>query len=564
MPVYEFGPFTLDPAERRLTRDGRRVSVPAKAWQILLMLVEAGGRLVRHEEFRAKLWPNVVVEDRTLTVHMSTLRKALGSRDLIETVSRTGYRLAVPVSVPSQPPSAPPPVEAEGHWSCGRSRPVTSRRTTAISASASPMPSARRWARCVGSASRRSAPSRIRRRTRSRRLAELGAGHLLEGTVERNAERLQVTTRLIDVESGRTERSGRFEQSRADGAALQDEITAWVADSLPRSTAAELRSYRPRSAEAYFLQLQARAHLKPFTRLPLLKAHALFEQALALDPDYAMAHAGPRLDLPAAGVDRHAAAVAGRRGDAARPQGGRARDRPRRGARRGMGGAGPREDGIRLGLGRRRSRPEPRGRAQWQLGRGARHARPVPERDGPPRRGDRGHAAGRRLDPRHIETLQHLAIVYWMAGQSERALETTRREPEGRGHAARPLRPHDGARPSRPPRRGDGRAPDHLARAGGRPGPGRTRRARRPHRKLAVGDGGLDLPARAHQSLGRRGDAVDGGRAARSRARCAGALREGAHHLPVFRRADAELPAAAQQPALSRYPAGDELDGRTT
>ncbi len=55
---------------------------------------------------------------------------------------------------------------------------------------------------------------------------------------------------------------------------------------------AGLHSYRPRSSEAYFLQLEARAHLKPFTRLPLMKALSLFEQALALDPDYAMAHAG--------------------------------------------------------------------------------------------------------------------------------------------------------------------------------------------------------------------------------------------------------------------------------
>ena len=58
--------------------DGRRVAVPGKAWQILVMLVEAGGRLVSHETLRAKLWPNVVVEDCTLTVHMSTLRKVLG------------------------------------------------------------------------------------------------------------------------------------------------------------------------------------------------------------------------------------------------------------------------------------------------------------------------------------------------------------------------------------------------------------------------------------------------------------------------------------------------------
>jgi DNA-binding winged helix-turn-helix (wHTH) protein len=122
MPVYAFGPFILDPAEHWLTRSGRRVAVPAKAWQILLLLAEAGGRLVPHETFRAKLWPNVVVEDRTLTVHMSTLRKALGSgppEDCIQTVAKAGYRLTVPVRVLSEadrpPPtvSGPPMIEAK-------------------------------------------------------------------------------------------------------------------------------------------------------------------------------------------------------------------------------------------------------------------------------------------------------------------------------------------------------------------------------------------------------------------------------------------------------------------
>jgi DNA-binding winged helix-turn-helix (wHTH) protein len=86
-----------------LTREGTPVAVPEKAWQILLMLIESGGCLVRHEAFRARLWPEIFVEDRTLTVHMSTLRKALaggeGSSDVIETVIRVGYRLAVPVRV---------------------------------------------------------------------------------------------------------------------------------------------------------------------------------------------------------------------------------------------------------------------------------------------------------------------------------------------------------------------------------------------------------------------------------------------------------------------------------
>jgi DNA-binding winged helix-turn-helix (wHTH) protein len=108
--AYAFGPFVLDPRERRLTCDGRRLPVPGKAGQILLILAEAGGRLVAHETLRAKLWPNVVVEDRTLTVHVSTLRKALsrGSpTDVIETVPRAGYRLAVPVQVLSQVQATP-------------------------------------------------------------------------------------------------------------------------------------------------------------------------------------------------------------------------------------------------------------------------------------------------------------------------------------------------------------------------------------------------------------------------------------------------------------------------
>ena len=115
MSVYEFGPFIIDPRERRLTRDGHRLAVPGKAWRILVILAEAGGRLVPHETLRAELWPNVVVEDRTLTVHMSTLRKALANgspAEIIETVPRAGYRLALPVRLLSPADAAAPIAEA--------------------------------------------------------------------------------------------------------------------------------------------------------------------------------------------------------------------------------------------------------------------------------------------------------------------------------------------------------------------------------------------------------------------------------------------------------------------
>ncbi|HEY4168734.1 MAG TPA: winged helix-turn-helix domain-containing protein [Reyranella sp.] len=423
MPVYEFGPFMLDPAERRLTRGGRRVAVPAKAWQILMMLVEAGGRLVRHEEFRARLWPNVVVEDRTLTVHMSTLRKALGSTDCIETVARTGYRLTAPISVQSEAPPAPRPVEAEGlvvrPFSTGGLAEDDSYLGVSIAdavgtalgsvrgLSVSPVGAVEDPGRDKVEASR-----------------QLGATRLLEGTVERKDERLQVTTRLIDVESGRTERSRRFEQSRNDGAALQDEIASWVADALPQSPSAGLRSYRPRAAEAYFLQLQARAHLKPFTRLPLLKAHVLFEQALALDTDYAMAHAGlgsTYLLLASTAMLRPLPA------DEAMPMARKAAERAialDEGLAEAWAVLGRVKmeydwdwDGAEADLAHavalNASSVEALGALGQFLSAMGRHDEAI-----------EAMLLARRLDPRHIETLQHLAIAYWMADQPERALDT--------------------------------------------------------------------------------------------------------------------------------------------
>lgn len=96
MALYEFGPFVLDAPERRVTREGERLPVSGKTLDVLRLLLEGEGRLVDRQLFNAELWPEVVVEDRNLTVHISALRRALGG-DVIETVARRGYRLVVPV-----------------------------------------------------------------------------------------------------------------------------------------------------------------------------------------------------------------------------------------------------------------------------------------------------------------------------------------------------------------------------------------------------------------------------------------------------------------------------------
>ena len=96
MALYEFGAFVLDASGRQLTRQGERLSVTGKTLDALRLLVEADGRLVDRQTFNAQLWPEVIVEEHNLTVHISTLRKTLGS-DCIETVARNGYRLTLPV-----------------------------------------------------------------------------------------------------------------------------------------------------------------------------------------------------------------------------------------------------------------------------------------------------------------------------------------------------------------------------------------------------------------------------------------------------------------------------------
>ena len=423
--LYGFGPFILDLPGRRLTRDGRRVAVPGKAWQILVLLVEAEGRLVAHETFRERLWPDVVVEDRTLTVHVSTLRKALGSgADVIETVTRTGYRLAAPVRVLSE---ADRPVPSAGR------QPPAARTIAVQSFATSDLADADAYLG-VGIADAVSTVlsgmpgltvppvEAVENLTNAR---SLGVEHLLEGTVQRSAESLRVSARLIEVASGRTEWSERFEQPQNDGAALQDAIAERVATFLPQSSTVEqgVHSYRPRAAEAYFLQLEARAHLKPFTRLPLIKALTLFEQALTLDPDYARAHAGLastyllmastamlrplQVDEAMPMARRHALrAIALDEGLAeAWAALGRVKmeyDWDWDGAEADLAHA------VALNV----SSVEALGTFGQFLSAMGRHDEAIDYME-----------QARRLDARSVETLQHLAIVYWMAGQGDRALE---------------------------------------------------------------------------------------------------------------------------------------------
>lgn len=107
---YTFGSFRLRLDERTLTRDGQFLELTPKELDTLHVLVEARGRLVSKEDLIRRVWPDSYVGDGSLARNISVLRKLLGE-DVIGTVSRRGYRLAIPVALDSGPSirSAPAP-----------------------------------------------------------------------------------------------------------------------------------------------------------------------------------------------------------------------------------------------------------------------------------------------------------------------------------------------------------------------------------------------------------------------------------------------------------------------
>ena len=96
-----FGPFLLSPAQRLLLRVDKPVNLGSRAWEILLMLVERAGDVVRKRELMERVWPDIAVEEGTLRVHVSDLRKALGDGQqgirYIENVTGRGYRFVAPL-----------------------------------------------------------------------------------------------------------------------------------------------------------------------------------------------------------------------------------------------------------------------------------------------------------------------------------------------------------------------------------------------------------------------------------------------------------------------------------
>lgn len=116
--VVEFGPFRLDRSARVLSREGEEIPLPPKAMDLLLVLVEAPGTLLTKADLMERVWPDTFVEEGNLPVTVFALRKALGDEGsaYVRTVPRHGYSFVASVTTRDDaggPSSEPEPVRTQ-------------------------------------------------------------------------------------------------------------------------------------------------------------------------------------------------------------------------------------------------------------------------------------------------------------------------------------------------------------------------------------------------------------------------------------------------------------------
>ncbi|MGE0759563.1 MAG: winged helix-turn-helix domain-containing tetratricopeptide repeat protein [Pirellulaceae bacterium] len=293
-PSIAFGPFRFDIKAQRLTRDGAPVSLGGRAVALLAALADARGEIVGRETIFSKVWPGVTVEDNNIQVQIATLRKVLGD-GWISTVPGRGYRFVTgDAPIKSRDPvmrrptlAVLPFVNLSGLADQDYlADALTEEITTALSRV--------RWFHVVARSSAFAYKGRqeVDVRTIGR---ELGAGYLLEGSVQRGGPRIRLTGSLVEAESGLRVWTDRFEGDLDDVFALQDRLSeavvAVVEPSLRNAEISRTRARPTSSADAYDLYLRSLPLTWNGTRDNYDQAVDLLKRAVAMDEAFTVAKA---------------------------------------------------------------------------------------------------------------------------------------------------------------------------------------------------------------------------------------------------------------------------------
>lgn len=111
-----FGPFQVDQHRQEVSKNGVRLKLQGKVYQVLMALIEKQGEVVTRDELRVRLWPadTHVNYDANVNTTVNKLRQALSDSSekplYIETIPRKGYCLIVPAEYAELPQAVVPPI----------------------------------------------------------------------------------------------------------------------------------------------------------------------------------------------------------------------------------------------------------------------------------------------------------------------------------------------------------------------------------------------------------------------------------------------------------------------
>lgn len=308
--VLVFGDYRLDIERRELRCRDAVVALEPKAFDLLAFLVLQRDRVVSKDDLLAGVWGGRIVSESALTTRLNAVRRALGdngaAQRLIRTFTRKGVRFigevtelpdpATPAAVritDLAPPSDRPSIAVlpfanlsgdpeQDYFADG----IIEEITTAIARAP--------WLFVIA---RTSSYTYKGKAVDVRQVAgELGVRYVLEGSVRKSGNQVRIAGQLIDTTTGVQIWAERFGGSLDDVFDLQDRVASGVAGAIePRLHLAEIERARRKptnNLDAYDLCLRAQASIyAKRTKESIEESIRLARQALALDPDYAMAMA---------------------------------------------------------------------------------------------------------------------------------------------------------------------------------------------------------------------------------------------------------------------------------
>jgi TolB-like protein len=290
---FRFGPYEVDARAGELRKQGLRIRLQVKSFEVLAALLERPGELVTRQELCRRLWPaGVSVEfDNSLNTAVNRAREALcdqaGRPRYIETLRGRGYRFIAAVERVGTPTltlavlpfvnmSHKPEQEFFGDavadvlttelGSVGTLRVISRQSVLHLKGTRKPLPEIAR---------------------------ELKADAIVEGSVSRAGDRIRITAQLIQASPEHHLWANTYDCDMGDILAVQGQVARAIAGAvqlaLTPAEAARLARGRAGDPEAHIAYLKGRHHMGRWSRESFEKALEYFQAALQRDPCHAPA-----------------------------------------------------------------------------------------------------------------------------------------------------------------------------------------------------------------------------------------------------------------------------------